>query len=266
MGAVAKRRKLTNPLALTVMVLLAERSMHPYEIAQTLRRRGKEHSVKINFGSLYTVVQNLEKHGYVEVAGVQRQGNRPERTLYGLTEAGRVEMVDWLSDLLAAPAAEYPVFETALSLLPVLPPEDVAELLETREAALELQSAALRGVLGQLTGKLPRVFVVETEYQLHMIDAQLEWIKNSAPSSPTPRSAVSRSGSPSTRPAKCRRTGRTWTNRRSSSTRSGRRSATRTARAQEHYRRRSTGDEERPWQGAVGAAPARVSNPGPATP
>ncbi|MFE7707681.1 PadR family transcriptional regulator [Streptomyces sp. NPDC057486] len=173
----AERRKLSNPLALTVMVLLAERSMHPYEIAQTLRRRGKEHSVKINFGSLYTVVQNLEKHGYVEVAGVQRQGNRPERTLYGITEAGRAEMVDWLSDLLAVPAAEYPVFETALSLLPVLPPDDVAELLETREAALAVRSAAMRGILGQLTGKLPRVFVVETEYQLHMIDAQLEWIK-----------------------------------------------------------------------------------------
>ncbi|MEU9624208.1 PadR family transcriptional regulator [Streptomyces sp. NPDC098085] len=174
----AKRRKLTNPLALTVMVLLAERSMHPYEIAQTLRRRGKEYSVKINFGSLYTVVQNLEKHGYVEVAGVQRQGNRPERTLYGITEAGRAETVDWLSDLLAVPAAEYPVFETALSLLPVLPPEEVAELMETRKAALEVRAAALRGVLGQLGGKLPRIFVVETEYQLHMIDAQLEWIKS----------------------------------------------------------------------------------------
>lgn len=141
----AKRRKLGNPLALTVMVLLAERSMHPYEIAQTLRRRGKEHSVKINFGSLYTVIQNLEKHGYVEVAGVQRQGNRPERTLYGITEAGRAEMLDWLSDLLAVPAVEYPVFETALSLLPVLPPEDVAELMETREAALAVQAATLRG-------------------------------------------------------------------------------------------------------------------------
>ncbi|WP_406492872.1 PadR family transcriptional regulator [Streptomyces sp. NBC_00846] len=111
----AKRRKLGHPLALAVMVLLAERSVHPYEIAQTLRRRGKEHSVKINFGSLFTVVQNPEKHGYVEVAGVQRQGNRPERTLYGITEAGRVEMLDWLSGLLAVPAAEHPVFETALS-------------------------------------------------------------------------------------------------------------------------------------------------------
>ncbi|RPK33707.1 Transcriptional regulator PadR-like family protein [Streptomyces sp. ADI92-24] len=175
-GAVAKRRKLSNPLALTVM-LLAERSMHPYEIAQTLRRRGKQHSVKINFGSLYTVVQNLEKHGYVEVTGVQRQGNRPERTLYGITEAGRAEMLDWLSDLIAVPAAEFPVFDTALSLLPVLPPDEVAELLSDREQALAVQSAALRGVLGRLGDALPRVFVVETEYQVHMIEAQLAWIR-----------------------------------------------------------------------------------------
>nr|WP_202533394.1 PadR family transcriptional regulator [Streptomyces sp. SID4923] len=158
------------------MVLLAERSMHPYEIAQTLRRRGKQHSVKINFGSLYTVVQNLEKHGYVEVTGVQRQGNRPERTLYGLTEAGRAEMLHWLSDLIAVPAEEYPVFETALALLPALPPEEVGELLADREQAQIVRAAALRGVLAQLGGSLPRVFVVETEYQLHMLEAELEWI------------------------------------------------------------------------------------------
>ncbi|THA67562.1 PadR family transcriptional regulator [Streptomyces sp. A0958] len=172
-----KRRKLSNPLALTVMVLLAERSMHPYEIAQTLRRRGKQHSVKINFGSLYTVVQNLEKHGYVEVAGVQREGNRPERTLYGITEAGRAEMLDWLSDLIAVPAEEYPAFDTALALLPVLPPQEVETLLGDREHAQTVRAAALRGVLSQLGDALPRVFVVETEYQLHMLEAQLAWIK-----------------------------------------------------------------------------------------
>ncbi|MFJ4502734.1 MULTISPECIES: PadR family transcriptional regulator [unclassified Streptomyces] len=159
------------------MVLLAERSMHPYEIAQTLRRRGKQHSVKINFGSLYTVVQNLEKHGYVEVAGVQRQGNRPERTLYGLTGAGRAEMLDWLSDLIAVPADEYPAFDTALALLPVLPPEEVAELLGDREQALIVRTAALRGVLGRLGDSLPRIFIVETEYQIHMLEAQLAWIR-----------------------------------------------------------------------------------------
>ncbi|WP_326648724.1 MULTISPECIES: PadR family transcriptional regulator [unclassified Streptomyces] len=173
----AKRRRLSNPLALVVMVLLAEKTMHPYEIAQTIRQRGKENSVKVNFGSLYTVVQNLEKHGLVEVTDVQRQGNRPERTLYGITEAGRAEMAEWLSDLLAVPAREYPLFETALSLMGILPPEEVMSLLADRLAALKVRIASARGALQMLHGTLPRIFVVENEYQLHMIEAEAEWLR-----------------------------------------------------------------------------------------
>lgn len=176
-GGVAARRKLGNPLALAVMVFLNERPMHPYEIARLLRQRGKQHSIKINFGSLYTVVQNLEKHGFVEVAGVQRQGNRPERTLYGLTDAGRVEMHDWLADLVAVPAQEYPLFEAALSLIGALHPDEVSELLGDRVRALDAQAAAVHGVLEQFEGRLPRLFLIETEYQLHMMRAQSAWVR-----------------------------------------------------------------------------------------
>ncbi|MER5942530.1 PadR family transcriptional regulator [Streptomyces sp. NPDC001928] len=171
-----KRRKLTNPLALAVMTTLWQKPMHPYEIAQTLRQQGKDASTKINYGSLYTVVQNLEKHGFVEVTGVERQGNRPERTIYGLTEAGREEMAEWLSDLLAVPAKEYPIFETALSLMAALPPDEVVRLLEMRLSSLEVQVASGRGALEKLCETLPRLFLVEVEYQLHMVEAQAEWV------------------------------------------------------------------------------------------
>ncbi|MFF6957132.1 hypothetical protein [Streptomyces sp. NPDC008317] len=110
-----------------------------------------------------------EKHGFVEVAGVQRQGNRPERTLYGLTAEGRTEMHDWLADMVAVPAREYPAFESALSLIMALHPDEVAELLAERANTLEVHSAALRGVLDKLDGELPRIFVVETEFQAHMV-------------------------------------------------------------------------------------------------
>jgi DNA-binding PadR family transcriptional regulator len=172
-----KRRKLSNPLALAVMTTLWQRPMHPYEIAQTLRRQGKDTSTKINYGSLYTVVQNLEKHGFVEVTDVERQGNRPERTIYGITEAGREEMTEWLSDLMAVPAREYPIFETALSLMGVLPPDEVARLLAERLSSLEVQAASARGGLAKLYETLPRLFLVETEYQLHMVEAQAEWVR-----------------------------------------------------------------------------------------
>ncbi|MFE7445902.1 PadR family transcriptional regulator [Streptomyces chartreusis] len=172
-----RRRKLSNPLALAVLTTLWQKPMHPYEIAQTLRQQGKDASTKINYGSLYTVVQNLEKHGFVEVTEVQKQGNRPERTVYGLTEAGREEMTEWLSDLMAVPAKEYPIFETALSLMGALPPDEVVRLLGERVKALEVQAASGRGALEKLYETLPRLFLVETEYQLHMVEAQTEWVR-----------------------------------------------------------------------------------------
>lgn len=171
-----RRRRLRNPLALAVLTTLLQKPMHPYEIAQTLRSQGKDDSTKTNYGSLYTVVQSLEKHGFVEVTGTERQGNRPERTVYGLTEAGRREMSEWLSDLLSIPAKEYPVFETALSLMAALPPADVRTALETRLGALEVELAGGRGVLETVGRKLPRVFLIEVEYHLSMVEAQKDWV------------------------------------------------------------------------------------------
>ena len=40
-----------------------------------------------------------------------------------------------------------------------------------------MYAAALRGVLGRLDADLPRLFVIETEYQLHMIEAQAQWVR-----------------------------------------------------------------------------------------
>lgn len=172
-----QRRRLRNPLALAVLTMLWQKPMHPYEIAQTLRRQGKDSSTKINYGSLYTVVQSLQKHGFVEVTDVEREGNRPERTVYGITAAGRQEATEWLSDLLASPAKEYPIFETALSLLGVLPPDEVVTLLEERLEALVVQLASGRGALEKLYETLPRLFLVENEYQLHMVEAEAAWVR-----------------------------------------------------------------------------------------
>ncbi|WP_414170360.1 PadR family transcriptional regulator [Streptoverticillium reticulum] len=172
-----KRRKLSNPLALAVLVTLQERPRHPYDVGRVLRHRGKHHSIKINYGSLYTVVRNLEKHGFVETSDVERQGNRPERTLYRLTPAGRAELHDWLSELVAVPAKEFPLFESALSLLPALPADEAIALLGQRLAALEEQAAGMQGELEKWSGLLPRLVLIEAEFQLHRIRAEAAWVR-----------------------------------------------------------------------------------------
>ncbi|MGC0418966.1 PadR family transcriptional regulator [Embleya sp. AB8] len=171
------KRKVDSTLALAVLVLVAEQPRHPYEIAQVLRSRGKQGSIKINFGSLYTVVRNLAKHGLIAATGTDREGRRPERTIYTVTEAGDTEMREWLSELLAVRVHEFPRFEAALSLMIVLGPDRVSELLRQRVEALDAHVQRTRAELADLASFLPRVFLVESEYELAMVEAEAGWIR-----------------------------------------------------------------------------------------
>src|SRR5260370_21514564 len=170
------KRAVSNPLALAVLACLFERPMHPYEMATTMRERGKDQSIKLNYGSLYTVVEALQQHRLIVAQETEREGRRPERTIYRLTDAGRMELIDWVSELLSTPAKEFTRFEAGLSLAGVLPPEDVAALLTQRCRALEIAISRARSTL-QFVQKqgLSRVFVIESEYQLAMREAELAW-------------------------------------------------------------------------------------------
>src|SRR3954464_15697196 len=101
------RRRVSNPLALAVLACLSERPMHPYEISTTLRTRGKEESIKLNYGSLYSVVEGLQKHGLISARETTREGRRPERTVYEITAAGQEEFEDWLAELLSTPGRDF---------------------------------------------------------------------------------------------------------------------------------------------------------------
>ena len=91
--------------------------MHPYEVAQTLRTRAKEQSVRLNYGSLYAVVESLEKKGFIKATGTVREGKRPQRTVYEITDEGSLEMTDWLTELIGTPNKEYPAFMAGLSFI-----------------------------------------------------------------------------------------------------------------------------------------------------
>jgi len=173
------RRKVANPLALVVLASLVERPMHPYEMATTLRARHKDESIKLNFVSLYTVVEALQRHGLVEAQETEREGKRPERTVYRITEAGSAELFDWLSELLSVPSKEYLRYEAGLSLLPVLAPDEAVQLLGIRCQHLEVDLAQRRTVRDTIAAQgVPRVFFVEFEYMTALVEAELEWTRN----------------------------------------------------------------------------------------
>jgi len=176
----APKRKVSNPLALAVMALLIERTMHPYEIVSTMRERGKHESVRLRYSSLYSVVGALEREGLIRPRETLRQGRRPERTVYGITDAGREEFLSWLRELLSRPAKEYTQFAAGLTFIAALPPDEAAGLLEERARLLEEEVGEMRSRLAEAAERLglPRLFLIESEHELVLREAELGWVRD----------------------------------------------------------------------------------------
>lgn len=171
------RRKFTNLLALAVLSCLSEKPMHPYEISQTLRTRGKDQSIKLNYGALYSVVDSLARAGFIEPQETVREGRRPERTVYAITAAGRDEHEQWLSELVSTPVREYHSLETALALILGLAPDDAVRLLAERVVRLKAELGRTDALLVATRDMgLLDVFVVEEEFRRAMIVAELDYV------------------------------------------------------------------------------------------
>jgi len=99
---------------------------------------------------------------------VRQPSRRPVEELpVGCGRAGRPDQV-----------AEYPHFVTALSLVAALPPGEVVPLLRTRLEALAGQRAEIQGMIdSSLAQGVPRLFLVEEEYRLALLDAESAFVE-----------------------------------------------------------------------------------------
>lgn len=172
----AERR---SPLAMVVLSLLAEAPMHAYGMQQLIKTRRKDAVVNVaQRNSLYQAIERLLRDGYIQVRHTAREAGRPERTVYELTEAGRSVQAEWLQGMLSTPAREFPEFPAALAFITTLTAEDALRRLEMRTAALEdrLERVRAENQVGQ-DMRLPRVFLIEGEYDEAMVQTELEFVR-----------------------------------------------------------------------------------------
>lgn len=174
-----KKRLPRTPLALAVMNLLIEEPMHPYEMKSKMKGRGHDQVIKLTGGSIYDTVERLEQGGFIQAQETSREGRRPERTVYAITESGRDEITLWLQELLTQPVNEYPQFGAALAFFAHLPKDEVVRLLKIRTALLDGQIAGSERQLKTFADMgLPRLFLIEGHYSVAMKRAELEWVRS----------------------------------------------------------------------------------------
>ncbi len=171
------KRKVSNPLALAVMSYLTMGPMHRYDLVRTLKANGDSRSVKFTPASVYMVVEQLEKAGFIVEHETLRTGGYPERVTYVLTAKGRAECQGWLRSLISDPEHEYPQFVLGLSLIGALDPADAVELLRERHRRLEASKAQAQATMEEvLATGLPPLFLVDEEYRLAVQEAELRFV------------------------------------------------------------------------------------------
>ncbi|MFO1475732.1 MAG: PadR family transcriptional regulator [Verrucomicrobiota bacterium] len=162
---------------LAVLSLVREEPMHPYQMLQWLRERHKDDVLDLKRGSLYHAIDRLCRQGLIEPAGTGRDGRRPERTVYRLTPEGRRRFLERLRTWIAVPRRAPSEFMGSLSFLVHLAPADAAARLEARAAAVERESAALAAGLEQAREFVDPINLIESDYQLAMLQSELLWIR-----------------------------------------------------------------------------------------
>jgi DNA-binding PadR family transcriptional regulator len=168
---------LLTPLGIAALALLVERPMHPYEMYQLLIQRSEDRVVKVRPGSLYHSVDRLARAGLIRATGTEREGNRPERTTYEITEAGQLGLGERISEMLGTPTNEYPEFPLAIGEAHNLPRATVIQLLRSR---LNLLSADLtfteEGLHDLKERGIERRFWLNVEYTKALIEVEIEWL------------------------------------------------------------------------------------------
>ncbi|MGK8522344.1 PadR family transcriptional regulator [Nocardia asteroides] len=166
-----------TPLAIAVLALLEERPMHPYEMFQTLIARREDKLVKVRPGSLYHTVARLADQELVRAEGVDRAGNRPERTTYRITGRGRDALRNRIAEIVRRPVPEYPIFPVALGELHNLPKPETLSLLRERIRVLETELADTNLLIAWAEEHgVPRRYWIALPYLRAMLAAELAWV------------------------------------------------------------------------------------------
>ena len=168
----------SSALGISALALLVERPMHPYEMYQLLIQRHEDRVVKVRPGSLYHKVHWLESRGLVRSTTTEREGNRPERTIYEITAEGREALALRVAEMLAAPVNEYPEFPLAIGEAHNLPKDTVVELLGRRLALLEADLDELEGGIREADAKqVEPAYLLNVGYSHAIQTAEVKWLR-----------------------------------------------------------------------------------------
>lgn len=118
--------------------------VHGYDLRRELLSWGAEEWANVTPGSVYNALKTLVREGMLEVVGTDRQGARPERTTYRITEEGEEDLLRLLRENLWQSGLPNHPLLAGLAFLPLFPRDELAKAMRHRADKLRAQATQRR--------------------------------------------------------------------------------------------------------------------------
>lgn len=161
-----------------ILGLLAECGpMHGHQIRRTAELTNTEVWGGITGGALYAELRKLDGEGLVQVLREEQLGRRPARTVYQITEEGRLELVIQRDAALAVVFGSADPVSVVLLFAAGADPAELAERLAARRHRIAAQLTGMAAERDRLTGQgiLSPLAVAAFRRGELRLEAELRW-------------------------------------------------------------------------------------------
>ena len=156
--------------------LLLDRPMHGYELYQQIQAEGIGHWFMVSAAGVYYSLRKLRDLGWV-VESRQRKSGTTRKSIYRLTEKGRVAFFTAMEAELAGREKAYLDYDLAIYLVNRLPLQRAVPRLEERQSFLAKQAEEVQASLAaeQNNGSAPLKLAI-LEHKLCYLAMEQEWL------------------------------------------------------------------------------------------
>ena len=163
---------------LAVLGLVFEEPKYGYQIEQDIKNRGMREWTEIGFSSIYYILNKLEQKNWLE-SKKDLDANHLPRKIYCVTSKGSQLYLQEILQRLRSPRPQSADFDLALGSLGIIPHSEVLQAIKDNQASLEnqIQKVKLKWQADK-RGPMPEHVNLLFDHSLHMMKAELEWLKN----------------------------------------------------------------------------------------
>lgn len=149
--------------------------MHGHKILASAQLDRVELWADVKPGSLYGALRRMADEGVVEVVRTEQEGNLPARTVYGITDKGRTELVSLIRSVLADTRLRPDPIQLVLLHGGELGPDELRTAVQGRHAAYAEQLGFWRNLRAEAEPYLTRLEAVAFDYTLMQLETELAW-------------------------------------------------------------------------------------------